>query len=236
MSLKHSLIAVEELVIAPRFNGPAGSANGGYTCGLVAGFVDGGAEVTLRRPPPLGRPLSVEEDGGRVVLRDGEAVVAEAVPAELELEVPAAPGFEEATEASSRYPGFEEHAFPACFVCGPDREPGDGLRIFAGPLGNGLFACPWMPTEVERTIVWAALDCPGAIAVGFPDRGETLLGRFAVRIDELPAVGERCVIVAWPLGEDGRKLYAGTALYGEGGRPLARARATWVEPRPSAEA
>ena len=236
MSLKHSLTAVDELVIAPRFNGPADSGNGGYTCGLVAGLVDGSAEVTLRRPPPLGRPLAVEQDGGRVVLRAGEEVVAEAVPTEVELEVPAPPTFEQASEASSRYPGFEEHAFPTCFVCGPERAAGDGLRIFAGPLGNGLFAGPWTPTEVDRAIVWAALDCPGAIAVGFPDRGETLLGRFAVRIDELPSVGERCIVVAWPLGEEGRKLYAGTALYGEDGRPLARARATWIEPGPTSEA
>ena len=51
-----------------------------------------------------------------------------------------------------------------------------------------------------------------------------------MRIDELPDVGERCVVVGWPLGEEGRKLYAGTALYGEDGRPLARARATWIVP------
>ncbi len=221
---------MDELVIDPRFNGPAGSANGGYTCGLIAGLLGGTAEVTLRRPPPLGRPLTVEREDGRVVVRDGDAVVAEAARAEVDLEIPEPPSYEDAVRASSRYPGLEEHAFPTCFVCGPEREPGDGLRIFAGPLGDGLFASPWAPTEVDERIVWAALDCPGAIAVGFPDRGETLLGRFAVRIDELPEVGEQCVVVAWPLGEEGRKLYAGTALYDEGGRPLARARATWIEP------
>ena len=221
---------MNELVIDPRFNGPAGSANGGYTCGLVAGFLDGIAEVTLRSPPPLGRTLALERDSERVILRDGDAVVAEAVPTEVELAVPAAPSYDDAKRASARYPGFEEHAFPTCFVCGPDREVGDGLRIFAGPLRDGLVAGPWTPTEVGRNIAWAALDCPGAIAVGFPDRGETLLGRFAARIDELPDVGERCVVVGWPLGEEGRKLYAGTALYGEDGRPLARARATWIAP------
>ena len=221
---------MDEFVIDPRFNGPAGSANGGYTCGLVADFVDGSAEVTLRRPPPLGRRLAVERDGDQVVVRDEGAVVAEAVPTELELTVPAPPTYDEAIRASARYPGFEEHAFPTCFVCGPEREVGDGLRIFAGLLGDNLVASAWTPTEVDRHIVWAALDCPGAIAVGFPDRGETLLGRFAVAIDELPEVGERCVVVGWPLGEEGRKLYAGTALYGEGGRPLARARATWIVP------
>jgi hypothetical protein len=219
-----------ELVIEPRFNGPVGSANGGYTCGLIADFVDGIAEVTLRKPPPLGRALRVEREGDRVVVRDGDAVVAEAVEAPFELAVPEPPTTEEAASASARYPGFDAHAFPTCFVCGPERDPGDGLRIFAGPLHDGLVAGPWTPTEVDRHVVWAALDCPGAIAVGFPDRGETLLGRFAAIVDELPEVGEPCVVVGWPLGEAGRKLYAGTALYGEGGRPLARARATWIAP------
>lgn len=225
-------LGVEEITINGRFNGPTGSANGGYTCGLVAELLGGEAEVTLRSPPPLDRPLEVERADDRLRVRDGERVVAEAVPNQLELEIPPAPSFEEAEEASAQYPGFAEHAFPTCFVCGPEREPGDGLRIFAGPLGDGRVASPWLPNEVEPKIVWAALDCPGAIAVGFPDRGETLLGRFAVRIDDLPEVAERCVVVGWPLGEEGRKLYAGTALYGEGGRPLARARATWIEPLP----
>jgi hypothetical protein len=219
-----------ELVIDPRFNGPVGSANGGYTCGLVADFLDGTAEVTLRRPPPLGRPLGVDRDDRRVVVRDGDAVVAEAVEATFELEIPEPPTTEQAIGASSRYPGFDEHAFPTCFVCGPDREAGDGLRIFAGPLRDGLVAAPWTPTEVDRHVVWAALDCPGAIAVGFPDRGETLLGRFSASVEELPEVGEPCVVVGWPLGEEGRKLYAGTALCGEGGRRLARAKATWIVP------
>ncbi|HEU5065666.1 MAG TPA: hypothetical protein VFT86_07225 [Gaiellaceae bacterium] len=219
-----------ELVIDPRFNGPAGSANGGYTCGLVADFLDGVAEVTLHRPPPLGRPLGVERDDRGVVVRDADAVVAEAVESTFGVPIPDPPTSEEARDASSRYPGFEEHAFPTCFVCGPDREAGDGLRIFAGPLRDGLVAAPWTPSEVDRHVVWAALDCPGAIAVGFPDRGETLLGRFSAIVDELPEVGEPCVVVGWPLGEEGRKLYAGTALYGEGGRPLARARATWIVP------
>ena len=219
-----------ELVIDPRFNGPAGSANGGYTCGLVADFVDGIAEVTLRRPPPLGRPLGVERDDRGVIVRDGDAVVAEAVEASFELAIPEPPTTDEAAHASARYPGFDEHSFPTCFVCGPDREAGDGLRIFAGPLHDGVVAAPWTPTEVDRHIVWAALDCPGAIAVGFPDRGETVLGRFSVIVDELPEVGEPCVVAGWPLGEEGRKLYAGTALYGEGGRPLARAGATWIVP------
>lgn len=221
---------MEQLTIDGRFNGPAGSANGGYTCGLVAAFLDGAAEVTLRLPPPLDHPLDVEREGSRVLVRDGDALVAEALPAEVELDVPEAPTFAEAERASSRYPGFEQHAFPTCFVCGPEREPGDGLRIFAGPLGDGRVASPWIPSEIAPELVWAALDCPGAFAVGFSERGETVLGRFAARIDEVPDVGERCVVTGWPLGEEGRKLYAGTALHGEDGRLLACARATWIVP------
>ena len=234
MSLKRSLAAVEHLTIEARFNGPDGSANGGYTCGRVAELLRGHAEVTLRSPPPLEKPLTVEREDARLQIFDGETLVAEAAPATFELEAPGAPGFDEAKAASARYPGFEEHAFPRCFVCGPAREPGDGLRIFAGPLGDGRFAATWQPDEVRPELVWAALDCPGAIAVGFPDRGETLLGRFAVDIAELPEPGERCVVLAWPLGEEGRKLYAATLLYAEDGRPLARGRATWIAPSAAA--
>ena len=223
---------MEQLTIDGRFNGPDGSGNGGYTCGRIAALAAGLVEVTLRRPPPLHRPLDVSRDGERLLVRDGDALVAEAAPATVDLDVPEPPSWEEAEAAIGRYPGFDDHAFPRCFVCGPEREPGDGLRIFAGPLGDGRFAATWTPTEVSPELVWASLDCPGAIAVGFPDRGDTVLGRLAVAIDELPEPGERCVVVAWPLGEDGRKLYAGTALYGEDGRVLARARATWIVPLP----
>jgi hypothetical protein len=221
---------METLTIGARFNGPDGSANGGYTCGRIAALLGGRAEVTLRSPPPLERALSVERTGDGLRILDGESLVAEAVPASVELDVPAPPAWAEADRAAARYPGFEEHAFPRCFVCGPEREPGDGLRVFAGPLGDGRFAATWTPADVRPEVVWAALDCPGAIAVGFPDRGETLLGRFAVAIDELPEPGERCIVLAWPLGEDGRKLDAATALFGGDGQLLAKARATWIVP------
>jgi hypothetical protein len=80
-------------------------------------------------------------------------------------------------------------------------------------------------------IVWAAIDCPGAYAVGDPGRGEPLLGRMTARIERLPGHGERCVVMGWPLGIEGRKLHAGTALVGEDGEVLALARQLWIEPR-----
>ena len=51
------------------------------------------------------------------------------------------------------------------------------------------------------------------------------------RIDRVPDVGEECVAAAWPLGEDCRKLYAGTALLARSGELLALARQTWIVPR-----
>jgi hypothetical protein len=218
------------VTIPRRFRGPHDSGNGGYTCGVVASFLDGPAEVTLRVPPPLEKPLAVERVGGGVVVRDGDTVVAEAVPATVELEPPAVT-WAEAGEATSRYTGFDEHDFPECFVCGPRRARGDGLRIFPGGLQDGVVAAPWVARDVSPEVVWASIDCPGAYAAGYPDRGTVLLGRMAARVDRLPDEGERCVVVGWSLGDDGRKLFAGTALLGADGRPCAVARQVWVEPR-----
>jgi hypothetical protein len=223
------------LVIAARFNGPAGSGNGGYTCGLVAERLGGTeVEVTLRRPPPLERELAVAREDDRVVVRDDDLVVAEARRAVPGVDVPPPVSADDAERAAARYTGFVRHHFPSCFVCGPERAPGDGLRIFAGPVPgreDGVVAAPWQPNHLARELVWAALDCPGAFAVGWAERGETVLGRMTARVDRLPRAGDPCVVMAWPRGEDGRKLYAGTALLGEDGRVLARAEQTWIVPR-----
>jgi hypothetical protein len=223
-SRKPSLPGVE-ILIDPRFNGPPGSANGGYTCGLIAAQAGEPVAVTLRAPPPLATALRF--DGER--LWDGETVIAEAAPDDGILAPPPAVPFAEAARASERYPGFDEHAYPTCFVCGPARR--DGLRVFTGPVQEDLLAAPWVPDDSGREFVWAALDCPGAIAVGWSGRGEWVLGRMAGRVDDVPHVGERCVVAARPLGRDGRKGYAATAAYGEDGRLLGVARQVWIEPR-----
>jgi hypothetical protein len=51
------------------------------------------------------------------------------------------------------------------------------------------------------------------------------------RVGRVPTAGERCVVTSWPLGVDGRKLFAGTALFAEDGELLALARQVWIEPR-----
>jgi hypothetical protein len=215
-----------------RYRGPEGSANGGYAAGTLAALFDGPAEVTLRLPPPLERELTVERRDGGVVLLDGDALVAEAVPAEVALEAPAPVSVDTARAAAANSVPFGAESFRGCFSCGVLRNEGDGLCIFPGPLPDGrTVAAPWRAHEPSVPVVWAAIDCSGAYATGGDGRGETVLGRMAARIERLPREGEQCVVLGWSRGEDGRKLYAGTALYGEAGELLAVARQTWIAPR-----
>ena len=52
---------------------PAGSGQGGYSCGLLAREIDGAAEVSLRVPPPLDRELADRaRRRGPPLLRDGD--------------------------------------------------------------------------------------------------------------------------------------------------------------------
>jgi hypothetical protein len=212
-----------EILLDGRYNGPPGSANGGYACGVLAREVGEPAEVTLRSPPPLEMPLRFD---GRN-LWHGERLIAEAARGQLDLRPPAAVDYEDAERASARYPGFERHAYPTCFVCGPDRD--DGLRLFTGPVEDrDVFAAPWpVPDDVSRELVWAALDCPGAIGVGWDGRGDWLLGRMVGQVQTVPRPGDRCVVVAWALGREGRKGFAGTAVY-RGDELLARSQQTWI--------
>jgi hypothetical protein len=221
-----------EITFERRFRGPLTSANGGYACGRLAAFVDVDAvEVTLRLPPPLDRPLTVHGESDTMTLLDGAAVVAEARPANLELEVPAPVSIATAEEARTRHVRDVVAVFAECFTCGV-RDDGDGLGVYAGVVAGRepLHAAPVTFQDVAAEIVWAAIDCPGAFAVGAVGRGETVLGRMTARVDRVPEIGETCVVAAWPLGEDGRKLFAGTALFREDGALLATARQIWIAP------
>jgi hypothetical protein len=219
------------VIVPGRFNGPPDSGNGGYTCGLVAGLLGGVAEVTLRLPPPLERELEVFRGDGRLEVRDGERLVAEAEPVELDVEVPAPVSVEEAERASGRYAGFAHHAYNTCFVCGPNRT--DGLRVYAGPVEGreGVVASLWTPPgDVTPELVWAALDCPSGWAVDDFQREGVLLGRMAAEIDRLPSPGEPHVVIGWRVGAEGRKRFAGSALLTADGEVLARSRSTWIVP------
>jgi hypothetical protein len=233
------------LRIAARFCGPASSSNGGYFAGLIATHAARTLTVRLLKPPPLDTPLELRQ------LPEGELKVTyrfdpigEARTAVLELEVPGAPDYLEAVEASRRYAGFRQHRFPTCFVCGTQRPRGDGLRIFAGSLPErALVAAPWVPDasldrgdgKVRPEFMSAALDCPGYYAVADHDQ-MMLLAEFTAHVDRVVHVGESCTVVGWKLGATGRKHEAGTAIFDGRGVLCGRARALWIEPRDPASA
>jgi hypothetical protein len=229
------------ILVAPRFNGPPTSGNGGYVCGLLAGRLPGShaasaVAVTLRRPPPLAVPLAVVTDGDGVTrLVSGSDVVAEAADGPLPVDAVDPVPLDEARAAETGYAGLLAHPFPTCFVCGPDRAPGDGLRLAPGRIGSGRTACSWVPDaslttdgdQVAAEFVWAALDCPGGWTSDISGR-PMVLGRMTARVALRPRTGEPCVVVGALLGADGRKTWTATTAYGADGRELGRAHATWI--------
>ena len=226
------------IIIDRRFQGPPNSGNGGYVCGCLAAYIRGPATVRLKSPPRLETELRVRPDAAGWALWDGEQMVAQARPGELDLDPPSPPAFEDAVQASRRYRGHQSHPYPGCFVCGPDRAPADGLRIFPGPLPQrSIVAAPWTPDPaladtagtVRTEFVWAALDCPGAFAFEWsPDRA-VLLGEMTATVDKAVQAGAAHVVIGWELARDGRKHHTGTALFDAAGTCIAKARATWLE-------
>ena len=228
--------------IARRFCGPPNSGNGGYSSGMLASLLSGVCECTLRKPIPLERDLQAEVSDAAARLLDGIDVVIEAVGAKLTSPEQPSVGLEQAQCAAARSPAFTNHPFPTCFTCGPERQEGDGLRIFPGPANgsnesSSLFAASWIPDPsltaggvvVRPEFVWAAMDCPTGFAAGFPWRGTLVTGRLAVE-QVAPVYPQRpYVVMSWPAGNEGRKFRAKAALYGPDGQLCANARATWIK-------
>jgi hypothetical protein len=241
--------------IPEKFRGPPSSANGGYATGVFGRLLSGGlepggdaVEVTLRAPVPLDRALRVEPRDGSLHVRDGETLIAEAKPSELELEVPEPASWERALAVRDRSPalklaphpwlGAERVGFhPICFCCGAELTADLGLRVFAAPVpGLTQVAAAWTcePAfagengELSPEIVCTALDCPGQFAWLAEGTRTGLLGRLTVRIERPVRAGEPCVVIGWTLGNEGKKFYAGTALFDREGALCAYAKAVWI--------
>jgi len=231
-------ILADTMIIESTYCGPSTSGQGGYVCGLLGSYIQGPSEVTLRIPPPLDRSLEVTlTDSDHVTLMDGDTLVAEAHRVALDLDVPAPPTCAEAHTASKDYLGFKTHPFPRCFVCGPERDEGDGLRIFPGPVPGGkMVAAPWSPYAalgdgkglVRREFVWAALDCPGAFAAMLDQPRVIVLGKLAVEIMKDIKADACCIAIGWNIAREGRKHQTGTAVFSESDGLCARAKATWI--------
>jgi hypothetical protein len=189
--------------------------------------------------------MNVERAGeGSVRVLHGGTVVAEGsrLPDGLAMDLPGQVSVREARAAGARcrwraHP--EEHPFPGCFVCGPDRVAGDGLHIMVGPVaGRDLSADVWRPDQaladsdghVRPEFAWAALDCAGGIgalrdAAGGPP---FVLGRLSARLIAPVKAGEPHIVAGWRLASDGHKMTAGSALFTATGQAAGVARATWI--------
>jgi hypothetical protein len=242
----------ESLIIPARFRGPPNSGNGGYVAGAVAELFAAGpdeaVEVTLRAPIPLDTPMRVEradDDHLRVVL--GEVLIVEAARTPLELAVPAPPSFDSALAARPQSPSFYHGVnplipggtgfHPICACCGADVPADEGLHVYAAPVpGFDGVAAAWRPHPhligadglLPTAIVWTALDCPGQFAYMARGIRTGLLGRMTGRILQ-PVRGDGdLVIIGWCLEIEGRKHFAGTALFDGDGALCAYARQTWI--------
>lgn len=224
--------------IERRFRGPPSTGNGGYVAGLVAAALGGtNCTVTLKSPPPLDRDLSLTTKDAVATLAADDRVVVTAASEPVEVDVPEPPSLEAAREAEPRFTGLSHHIFPGCFVCGPERGAGDGMRIFPGSLGDAdsQVAATWEPDEsltgddglVRPEFIWAALDCPGYFAAE-DKAGLALLGRMSATIKRKVRAGERLVVTGWPIESEGRKHRVGSALHDSGGALVAAASATWI--------
>jgi hypothetical protein len=230
------------VAIDERYRGPGDRGNGGYTGGFLAPETGEPTEVTLRRPSPLNRPLTVHlGPAGQRLLLDGDELIAAAVPIPpLDLDVPPPVTFDEAREAERHSARLEpDPDFPGCFSCGPERGEGDGLRILAGRVvGREVYAATWIPRaefadghgNVRTQILWAALDCSARAPLVPEGWEESLLGRMALEVLAAVPVERRYVVMSWRLRTARRKGYAADALLGEAGTVHAVARSTWIRP------
>ncbi len=245
----------EEISIPFRFRGPPNSGNGGYVGGVLADLFEDSTrmvsaiEVTLRAPIPLDTSMTVTRtDGSAIRIHHGETLIAEALTAELDMSIPKPPPFDAARAAMEKSPSFARNVnpylpdgtgfHPVCACCGVDTAEGEGLRVHAAPVpGFSGVAAAWRPHHrlgrtadgmLPAALVWTALDCPGQFAYYAEDIRTGLLGRMTARVLR-PVYAEReLVVIGWRQEIDGRKHFAGTALFDETGALCAYARQTWI--------
>jgi hypothetical protein len=248
---------VRELIVPSRFRGPRSSGNGGWTAGALAALVDHDVPddhaarwptiaVSLRQPPPLDTPMQViDDDRATVAGIDGVTVARAEVLHEAPTPVDPVPA-DEAHAAMASYPGLRQHPFPTCFSCGTEREEGDGLRIFPGPVnGSGgptRVAATWTPhpslfedwhayhddhPRASLPVAWAALDCVGGWAGDLTER-MMVLAQITARVQTLPLIGQEHVVVGEARGTQGRKTWTASSLFDADGRALAVAEHLWI--------
>lgn len=239
----------ETVVIAGKFRGPPNSGNGGYVSGTFAGFLHPRrpVEVTLRSPVPLDKPMTVtrSEDPIPVTVTDDETLIAEIRPADLSLDVPAPPTTDDVRRAAPASPSLAKREnpiipgargfHPICFCCGVEHE--DGLGVYAAPIeGGAQVAALWQTNEawadeegnLPENYLWAALDCPGQFAWYAAGTLTGMLGRMTAEVLRSAPAGETYRVIAWPVEVEGKKHFAGSAIFDANDALIARAKTVWI--------
>ncbi|MGH3731071.1 MAG: hypothetical protein ACRDTU_20305 [Micromonosporaceae bacterium] len=218
-----------------RYNGPPGTANGGYICGLLAASAPAAPgllpSVTLLDPVPVGTPMQLSGNGSHTGLYLDERLLATVTGTRTPIPGPPPVTTTAARAASAGFLGHDGHPFPDCFVCGP-RRTGDGLLLAPGAVGNGTVACTWTPAgsqgePVASEIVWSALDCPGGWTED-PRPRPAVLTQMSAELLTPVVAGSEYAVVARRVADHGRTFVNATGLFTASGTLIAKARALWT--------
>ena len=224
------------MIIADKFRGPPQSGNGGYVAGICAGLleqpIDQAVEVTLRAPIPLDQTLQPHLNESGAIVCHGETLIAEVKAAELEVSHPPVLAWDKVEAARETAYALQDNLqdfmpgipgyHPVCFCCGAGNP--DGLQVFVAPVDEQMAAI-W-PTDpnwadahglVPIEYLWTAMDCPGQFAFIREGVRTGLLGRMTARILKQPKAGESLLVNAWTIKIEGKKHYAGAAIYNRDG-------------------
>lgn len=236
----------ERLTIPKRFVGPPDSGNGGYVAGIFAALTDtkSPVEVTLRSPIPLDTPMEVKRGEGTVIL-NGETLIAEVRESELDLEIPSPPSWDEALSARAESYSFgnrhnpffpnREGFHPICFCCGAEHET--GLKVYAAPvLNHEQVAAIWSTKlawaedsgYLPEAFLWTALDCPGQFAYMADNIRTGMLGRMTAQILTTAKAGSEYMVTGWRIGVEGKKHFAGTAIFDRDENIIGMAKSIWI--------
>ncbi len=240
----------ESITIPDRFRGPPQSGNGGYVAGVAAALLDSEmpVEVTLRSPIPLDEPLAVRREYDPMTIMHGETLIAELRESDLDLDIPQPPDWETAFAARKESPSFlnginnlipDGTGFhPVCFCCGVDHD--NGLYVHAAPVPDSEQVAAVWQTRPEwadsdgflpNSFLWTALDCPGQFAFLAADIITGMLGRITGKITQRAKAGQDYLVTGWRIGIEGKKHFAGTAVFDHDSNLLAAAKSVWIGTR-----
>lgn len=220
--------------IENRFKGLHDRGQGGYTAGLLASYLEGNAKVTLLAPPPLEEDMDVVSSDDGLELRHDERVIARAAQDTRPMRDLRPVSLAAAQAATARFPGTFHHDASGCFSCG--NEPGT-MAVHVGPTESaGIYATPWTPPawtasnlHVDEPFVWTASDCAAGWRAGSepePRLAVTAWIRTEVLIPLAPDV--TYVVASWSDPWDGRKCLAGTHIFDQDGKQVARSESFWI--------